>query len=67
MVNGTINGCLDRCCGLPNVFIVRVSLQKRNETGIRMAVSADHLRSLPCSVFRRPVEYAPAAATLSTA
>jgi len=32
MANGTINGCLDRCCGLSNVFIVRVSLQKRNET-----------------------------------
>ena len=67
MANGTVNDCLGRCCGLPNVCMVGVSLQKRNETRIRMTVSADGLRSLPCLVFRRPVEYAPAAATLSTA
>ena len=63
MANGTINGCLGRCGGLPDVFIVGVSLRKRNESGNQMAVLADALRSLTCSVFRCPVEYAPAAAT----
>ena len=67
MANEAINGHFGQRCGLSDMLIVGVSLQKRNETRVPLAVPEDGRRSLPCSVFRRPVECALAAATSSLA